>query len=98
VARALGIVGDRWTLLVVRDLLLGKSRFAQLESSLDGISPNVLSARLKSLEADGVLHRTVTEERPPRTEYELTEKGLALSPVVGAIFEWGTEWEPAETG
>ncbi len=95
VARALGVVGDRWTLLLVRDLLRGRSRFTEFEESLAGISPNVLSARLKTLEEDGVLSRTVTSERPPRTEYVLTEKGRALSPVVGAMFDWGTEWEPS---
>jgi DNA-binding HxlR family transcriptional regulator len=94
VARPLGVVGDRWTLLLVRDLLRGRSHFAELEESLEGIFPNVLSGRLKALEDSGVLNRLVTSGRPPGTEYQRTDKGQALAAVVGAIFDWGTEWEP----
>lgn len=95
VARSLGVVGDRWTLLVVRDLLRGRTRFAELMQSLEGISPNVLSTRLKTLEDDGIVERSIYEDRPPRAEYRLTEKGQALSTVIDAIYDWGDRWETA---
>jgi len=95
VARSLGLIGDRWTLLVVRDLLRGGTRFADLMQSLEGISPNVLSTRLKTLEDDGILERSIYEHHPPRAEYHLTEKGRALSSVIGAIYDWGEQWAPS---
>ncbi|MEE8338375.1 MAG: helix-turn-helix domain-containing protein [Dehalococcoidia bacterium] len=74
VARSLDIVGDRWTLLLVRDLLLGTNRFGDLLQSLDGISPNLLSTRLKALEAEGIVDRSYYSEHPPRAEYRLTAR------------------------
>ncbi len=90
VARALDVVGERWTLLILRDLLTaGPRRFQDLLESLNGIAPTTLSARLKSLEDDGVVERRFYSDHPPRAEYILTAKGEKLGPVVGALREWG---------
>ena len=95
VARALNVVGERWSLLVLRDLVLhGPRRFQDLQSSLVGISPNTLSARLKTLEEAGVIERRFYDQHPPRAEYVLTEKGEALRPVVRALREWGEQHAP----
>jgi DNA-binding HxlR family transcriptional regulator len=90
VARTLDIIGDRWTILILRDLLTHDSRrFQDLETSLRGISPNTLSARLKHLEEHGVLARRLYEEHPPRAEYLLTPKGRELGPAMRALQIWG---------
>jgi DNA-binding HxlR family transcriptional regulator len=94
VARSLELIGDRWTLLVVRDLLRGRTRFSDLLESLEGISPNLLSSRLKRLERAGIVQRRFYTQHPPRAEYLLTEKGRALSPVVRSIYEWGEQHSP----
>ena len=94
VAAALSVIGERWTLLVIRDLLRhGPRRFQDLESSLSGVSPNTLSARLKRLEQAGVIERRFYAEHPPRAEYLLTEKGRALGPIVLAMKKWGETYE-----
>ncbi|MGO9545155.1 MAG: winged helix-turn-helix transcriptional regulator [Rhodomicrobium sp.] len=90
VARTLDIVGERWTILIVRDLLLhGPRKFQDFEISLKSISPNTLSARLKRLEEHGIVERHMYEQHPPRAEYRLTEKGQALGPVVKAMRDFG---------
>ncbi len=90
VARTLAIVGERWTILILRDLVLqGPRKFHELESSLAGISPNTLSARLKRLEAHGVVARRFYEDHPPRAEYALTDKGRELRAALRALREWG---------
>lgn len=90
VARALNIVGERWTFLILRDLLRqGACKNQDLERSLAGISPNTLSARLKRLEQEGIVVRRFYEKYPPRAEYVLTEKGRALGPVLLALKKWG---------
>jgi|HubBroStandDraft_6_1064221.scaffolds.fasta_scaffold1492954_1 DNA-binding HxlR family transcriptional regulator len=90
VARTLDIIGERWTILILRDLLVeGPRRFQDFERSLGGISPNTLSARLKRLEEAGVVERRFYEQHPPRAEYLLTPKGRALGPVLKALLEWG---------
>jgi DNA-binding HxlR family transcriptional regulator len=90
VARTLEIIGDSWTILILRDLALeGSRRFQDLERSLGGISPNTLSARLKRLEEHGIIERRFYEQHPPRAEYLLTEKGQELRAVVKAMKEWG---------
>lgn len=92
VARALSIVGERWSLLIIRDLLLsGPKKFAELETSLRGISPNTLSARLKHLEESGVIAKRLYEQYPPRAEYVLTQRGQQLGPVVLALKAWGEQ-------
>lgn len=89
-ARALDVVGERWSLLILRDLFRkGPQRFQQLESGLSGVAPNTLSARLKTLEAQGVIATRLYESHPPRYEYFLTEKGKALGPVLKALYSWG---------
>ena len=90
VARTLDVIGERWTILVLRDLFQkGPRRFQDLQDSLDGVAPNTLSARLKDLEAKGVIQRKIYSEHPPRLEYHLTEKGKSLGPVMQALREWG---------
>jgi DNA-binding HxlR family transcriptional regulator len=90
VARTLELIGERWTVLILRDLLVqGPRRFQDFQCSLSGIAPNTLSARLKALEANGLIARTLYHERPPRLEYWLTERGQSLGPVVIAMREWG---------
>jgi DNA-binding HxlR family transcriptional regulator len=90
VARTLGIIGERWTILILRDLTLhGPRKFQDFERSLTGISPNTLSARLKTLEEHGVIERRFYADHPPRAEYLLTEKGRELRPVLRALREWG---------
>lgn len=88
--RALDVVGDAWTILVLRDLFLsGPRRFQDFETSLTGISPNTLSARLKRLEENGIIERRFYSDHPPRAEYLLTAKGRDLGPVLLALRKWG---------
>lgn len=90
VARTLDLIGERWTILILRDLVVGGARrFQDFERSLAGISPNTLSARLKRLEEAGIVERRFYEQHPPRAEYLLTEKGAELRPILKALFEWG---------
>ena len=90
VARTLEIIGDRWTILIIRDLLLkGPRKFVDFELSLAGISPNTLSGRLKTLEEAGLIERRFYEQRPPRAEYVITDKGRELRPTLRALREWG---------
>ena len=92
VARTLDLIGERWTILLLRDLLLkGPRRFQDFQESLPGVAPNILSARLKSLEEKGLVQRQLYTDRPPRVEYVLTEKGKSLGPVVKAMREWGAK-------
>jgi DNA-binding HxlR family transcriptional regulator len=90
VAKSLELVGDRWTLLIVRDLLDGARRFQDLQQSLKGIAPAVLSDRLKLMEDGALVARRFYSEHPPRAEYALTDKGRGLGLVVGALAAWGT--------
>jgi DNA-binding HxlR family transcriptional regulator len=93
VARALDIIGERWTILLLRDLLLqGPRRFQDFQESLPGVAPNTLSARLKAMEAHGLITRRLYSEHPPRLEYQLTEKGKSLGPVLKALREWGQRY------
>jgi DNA-binding HxlR family transcriptional regulator len=87
-ARALEVVGERWTILIVRDAFLGVRRFDEFQRSL-GIARNVLQGRLESLVENGILERVRYQERPERFEYRLTEKGLDLWPVVVSLLAWG---------
>ena len=90
VAKSLELVGDRWTLLVVRDLLSGPRRFQDLQKSLKGIAPAVLSDRLKLMEDGALVERRLYCEHPPRAEYALTGRGRGLGLVVSALAAWGT--------
>lgn len=90
VAKTLDVVGEKWSLLVLRDLFRkGPLRFQDLEGGLPGIAPNTLSARLKALEKKGVISTRLYEKHPPRYEYFLTGKGQALGPVLKALHKWG---------
>ena len=91
IARALEVVGERWTLLIIRDVLLGLSRFDQLQESL-GIARNVLTDRLNRLVDEGVLERVLYSERPERYEYQLTKKGLDLQIALTALRQWGDDY------
>ena len=96
IARTLGIIGERWSLLVLRDAFYGVHRFEDFQSGL-GIARNVLADRLGKLVAQGILERRQYEERPPRFEYRLTRKGRDLLPVLLALMRWGDRWEaPAD--
>jgi DNA-binding HxlR family transcriptional regulator len=90
-ARAIDIIGDEWTLLILRDLLFAIRRFDALQAEL-GISRKVLAQRLALLEAEGIVERVAYQERPPRYEYRLTEKGYALQPVLLVLAQWGSRW------
>ena len=93
IARALDVIGEKWSLLILRDLIRkGPLRFQDLEQSLSGIAPNTLSARLKTLESQGVVATKLYEDHPPRFSYVLTEKGKALGPVLKAIYGWGERY------
>jgi DNA-binding HxlR family transcriptional regulator len=89
VAKSLELVGDRWTLLLVRDLLRGPRRFQDFQQSLAGIPPNILSDRLKRMEEHALVTRRLYSDHPPRAEYALTDKGRELGVVVGALAAWG---------
>src|ERR1700704_6060760 len=92
VCRTADIVCGKWTLLLVRDLAEGRSRFCELERSLQGISPRTLSRRLRALEEEGIVERHTYPEVPPRVEYALTEKGLALLPIIDGMRSYGERW------
>jgi DNA-binding HxlR family transcriptional regulator len=91
-ARALDLVGDKWTLLIVRDLVGGPRRFVELQRVLPGISTEQLRSRLNRMVADGLLTRQRYREVPPRVDYELTDRARDLLPVIGALARWGYQW------
>jgi DNA-binding HxlR family transcriptional regulator len=91
-ARALDLVGDKWTLLIIRDLAAGPRRFVELQRVLPGISTEQLRSRLNRMVADGLLTRQRYREVPPRVDYELTERSRDLMPVLGALAQWGYDW------
>jgi DNA-binding HxlR family transcriptional regulator len=95
VARGLSVVGDRWTMLVLRDCFLGIRRFEEFQVRL-GITRHVLTDRLRKLEAAGVLRREPYQDRPPRYEYRLTEKGRQLYPVIVSLIVWAERHQPAD--
>ena len=95
VARALSVVGDRWTMLVVRDCFLGFRRFDKIQARL-GLTRHVLADRLRKLEAAGVLRRQQYQDRPPRFEYHLTDAGEALFPTLVSLITWAEEYAPSD--
>jgi DNA-binding HxlR family transcriptional regulator len=86
------IICGKWTILVIRDLAEGRSRFCELERSLAGISPRTLSLRLRALEEEGIVERATYPAVPPRVEYALTEKGMALIPIIEDMRTYGERW------
>jgi DNA-binding HxlR family transcriptional regulator len=97
VAGALSIVGDRWTLLVMREVLFGRRRFAEIKRNT-GIAPNILSDRLQVLVEHGLLHRRRYSEHPESYEYSPTPKGLDINPVILALMHWGDQYASPSAG
>ena len=94
VANTLDLIGDKWSLLVVRDLLYGKRTYGELADSPEGIPTNILAERLKRLESAGIISSAAYQDRPVRYAYTLTKKGLALGDVLLALVRWGKEYIP----
>jgi DNA-binding HxlR family transcriptional regulator len=92
VSRTAGVISGKWTILLVRDLAEGRSRFCELERSLAGISPRTLSLRLRALEEEGIVERQTFPEVPPRVEYALTGKGRDLLPIIEDMRAYGLQW------
>jgi DNA-binding HxlR family transcriptional regulator len=92
VCRTAEVVCGKWTLLLVKELFEGQSRFCELERALEGISPRTLSLRLRALEEECIVQRTMFPEVPPRVEYGLTEKGRALVPLIEDMRAYGQQW------
>ena len=97
VAKALEVIGERWSLLIVRSVMHGNRRFGEMQESL-GIARNVLSARLQRLVDEEILERRAYQESPPRYEYFLTQKGLDLWPALIALLNWGDRYSPSPEG
>lgn len=97
VAKALEVIGERWSLLIVRSVMHGNRRFGEMQGSL-GIARNVLSARLQRLVDEEILERRAYQESPPRYEYFLTQKGLDLWPALIALLNWGDRYSPSPEG
>ncbi|MDR0519723.1 MAG: helix-turn-helix transcriptional regulator [Clostridiales Family XIII bacterium] len=93
VETALVLMGDKWKILIVRDLLTGTKRFGELKRSLGGISQKVLTQHLRNMEENGLVHREVYAEVPPKVEYSLTELGYRLKPIHDAMWRWGEEYK-----
>ncbi|HXI19944.1 MAG TPA: helix-turn-helix domain-containing protein [Gemmatimonadales bacterium] len=98
IAGTLDLIGDRWTLVIVRDLMMGKRRFSEFLVSGEGIKTNILADRLKRLERAGLVERSRYQVGPPRYEYRLTRSGRDLGPVLRAVFSWGRAHLPAARG
>ena len=88
-------ISDKWKVLILRDLLDGTKRFSELRRSVGSVSQKVLTANLRQMERDGLVHREVFPEVPPRVEYSLTETGQTLQPVIEAMKNWGTQYKAA---
>ncbi|MGL6198810.1 MAG: winged helix-turn-helix transcriptional regulator [Lachnospiraceae bacterium] len=93
VETALTLIGDRWKMLIVRDLLTGTKRFGELKKSLTGISQKVLTQHLRAMEDSGLVHREVYAEVPPRVEYSLTEVGQSLKMIHDVMWQWGEGYQ-----
>ena len=93
VATTVALIGSKWKLLIMRDLLARPWRFNELKKDLEGISQKVLTDSLRSMEADGIITRTVYPEVPPRVEYSLTELGRSLKPILDSMWVWGEDYK-----
>ena len=93
VETTLMLIGDKWKVLILRDLLPGAKRFGELKKSIGTVTQKVLTAQLREMEASGLLTRTVYAEVPPRVEYALTELGSSLKPVLDAMQAWGSDYQ-----
>jgi DNA-binding HxlR family transcriptional regulator len=93
VATTVGIIGNKWKLLILRDILTGAKRFGELRKNLEGISQKVLTDCLRSMEQDGIITRTIFPEVPPRVEYSLSELGETMRPIIATMEKWGKEYQ-----
>ncbi len=93
VATTINLIGNKWKLLIIRDLTGGKKRFGELRKSLTGISQRVLTQSLRELESDGLIDRAVFAEVPPRVEYSLNAAGMSLKPVIDSMADWGLRYK-----
>lgn len=93
VATTINLIGNKWKLLIIRDLLGGTKRFGELRKNLTGISQRVLTENLRALENDGLLDRRIFAEVPPRVEYSLNKTGLSLLPIISTMADWGTKYK-----
>lgn len=91
IASTLDLVGDRWTLLILRDMLFGSERFSDFVGKAEGIRRNILTDRLRRMEEDGLIFRETYQTNPPRFRYRLTERGAKLLPVIQALAAWGAD-------
>lgn len=93
VETTLKLIGEKWKILIIRDLLNGTKRFGELKKACSGISQKVLTTNLRAMEDDGLVERKVFQEVPPRVEYTLTDVGYSLAPVLNAMASWGTDYK-----
>lgn len=93
VETTLTLIGDKWKVLILRDLLPGTKRFGELKKSIGKVSQKVLTAQLRDMEQNGLVHRKVYPEVPPRVEYSLTPLGMSLKPILDAMRNWGQEYK-----
>ena len=93
VETTLTLIGDKWKVLILRDLMPGTKRFGELKKSIGSVSQKVLTAQLRYMEQNGLVHREVFAEVPPRVEYSLTELGRSLKPILDAMWNWGEEFK-----
>ena len=97
VETTLTLIGDKWKVLILRDLMPGTKRFGELKKSIGIVSQKVLTAQLRDMEANGLVHREVYAEVPPRVEYSLTELGQSLKPILDAMWNWGEDYKNSVT-
>ena len=93
VETTLSLIGDKWKVLILRDLMDGTKRFGELKKSIGSVSQKVLTAQLRDMEENGLVNRTVYAEVPPRVEYSLTEIGHSLKPIIDAMMDWGMDYK-----
>lgn len=93
VETTLTLIGNKWKVLIIRDLLTGTKRFGELKKSIGSVSQKVLTSQLRDMEEDGLVHREVYAEVPPRVEYSLTELGLSLKPILDVMVTWGENYK-----
>ena len=97
VETTLALIGDKWKVLILRDLLPGTKRFGELKKSIGSVAQKVLTAQLRGMEQNGLVHREVFAEVPPRVEYSLTDLGKSLKPILDAMWNWGEEFKAAHS-
>ncbi|OAA83964.1 winged helix-turn-helix transcriptional regulator [Clostridium ljungdahlii] len=98
VETTLSLIGDKWKVLIIRDLLTGTKRFGELKKSVGSISQKVLTQNLRQMEQDGIVNRKVYAEVPPRVEYSLTNLGFSLKPILDVMWSWGEEYKKCSVG